>query len=658
MRSKRNSKVRKVVALVLAGATMVAGLTGCNNNQLVIHGAPFAVTAEVRDFYANEMEYTDLFRSQVITMEDTVELLDMSDDDIQMIQGKLAELYPKLQSPVYTADLYLSQQMHDNLKAVLQDKELNNGVITYSKRTRSMYIVDVTYELKPMDYAGNMKEDVKYLGLHGAYRRDPQTYAYELDSQYISYLMEAQAAKELREQQMIQAGLAAAEMGDTYSSDYVTYIDKQTVNYQMYNNVFGSAMSSVAQLPDLNMVFEEPAPVGQLSGVGIRAEGGNGINEFGIWRGDFRGDLTIRYIFRENPVNHAVTLDNMYVHNWRYTNGIPAIAEEDYDIFPQVTRDGIQEMLERGTRAIMNNDVSAMCNSHIFGNLRFAIENAWRNKSTRDTYRKDEITAFMKRKDNLYLIKVETDGCAEVRYAEKGEYTYKETSLVVLEQQDDEYTIVDWVTVARECIKEPELDFKENEDSRYSYILSGGVPSVTDKAAVRSYMQQQYESWTELDYDAIFASLNPNEQTLTYNQRRNLYFTILGTLDRAGLDEEGYRVAPDYMGVVTKWLGASGTPEVEIETLELCKLPSGLALELVRYYLISWEDTGWQISDVQTKSTTELSDPDQIAELEEDIRGYIKKAEEIDRATASEEDRQSNVAEQVEVAGNGNREKE
>ena len=613
-----SKKFMKVACLILAMATMITALTGCGKDNVMggITAASLANANDVKEFYAEELKYTDIIQRTTQYVEDTIEFMEMSEADKKELIEKVGGIQAALNQTTYTSDKYLTMQMFENIRSTLGDKFLENGKCKDAKKTRDMYIIDMEYDIKFMPETGAITGEAKYLGVHGVFKRKSDGTAY-LDSNFLARLSEKHASTLAEEQARAAAGVAGAVGDENIVNTGHTYIDNVSENLAKYNNVFGSSLSEIAIMPSLDHVFWRTGCIGQLSGIAIRKEGANGLNEFGFDRNSMSGKAVVRYIFKKDSETQIKNFDNVYVLEYKFEKGVPAF--EKTDIFPEFAERAIGTSVERADRAICNGDIAGMSNGKIFGNKSFAVENGNKQLATIQVKYGSKITEYTKRNNRLWLIKVETNSTEEVKYANKGPATYRDTKYICLEQLGNSFILVDSMTISREPLTEPELNYADNNENRYTYLYNSGNVSDESKKNIKEFMKNYYQYCSNKDNLNMAKSFSKDTSMVSKEKRSEMYYEAKGLVDKAEGDSK-----PDYKGAITEWLGGSSDPQVEFTTIELCKLPNGKALEITKYYLVSVFNDAWVIDDMKELSSKELTAAEDIKSVENDIAGYNK----------------------------------
>lgn len=606
----------KFIAFALVIVLSTSMLSGCNVDETIggISAESLANANDVRDFYVEELKYNDIIQRTVKAVSDTVEFMAVDNATKDELFNKSIEIQNLMNGAEYQSHTYLTKQMYEYVKSILGDKVLTNPTCVDAKKTRDMFLIDVKYDMSFSSGVGTITDGAKYLGVHGVYRRKLNGESY-IDQAYLNKVSGSYNDAVAAEQARINIGLAGATGEENYSG--TTYIDLTTENYAKYNNVFGAAMSEIAAMPDLGTVFWKASPEGSLSGTAIIPEGGNGLAEFGFDRASMKGEAIVRYIFKKEKDTQQIHFDNVYVLSHKFTKGVPAF--EKLDIFPEFAEKSIGITVERADRAICNGDIAGMSNGKIFANKAFAIHHGNKQLYTRQVKYSNKIVEYTKRKNRIWLVKTELNSTEEVKYANKGPATYRDTCYIAFEQYGNSFIIIDMMTIAREPLTEPELNYANNNDNRYAYLYNSGNVSDESKNAIKKFMASYYKKCSNKDWEGMAKSFSKDTTMVSKEKRSEMYYEAKGLMDKAEGDSKA-----DYSGAITEWLGGSSDPQVEFTTVELCKLPNGKALEITKYYLVSVFNDVWVIDDMKELSSVELQSEADIKEVEKDIKGYNK----------------------------------
>lgn len=501
----------------------------------------------------------------------------------------------------------LTRQMFNSMKSNIDDKTLTRKDISFSGATREVYIIDVRYNVTPRQEGFLVKDESKYIGVHGIFRRNQFGESYK-DELFLTRLEKEIEKKELIKQQTATGGDGTAStevQTDNLMSTRAyrpdgSYIEIADIDIAQYNSVLGVSLSSNAIMPRLDMVFT-PGTIanGTMSGYGIFAQGSRALKEFGYNRNSITGIATVRYIFRINTETGLIQFDDVYLKDIHMDN----ITEPDNkDTFPSFAETAIEVLLDRMDRVISNNDITGMAGGRVFGSIRPSVFYGTRANSMWVRRQTSSVDEFLKRKDRFWLIKVNTVVQLETKYCNTGPGSYNDQYLMVLEQVGSQFIIVDYILINRSPMIEPSVVFESNVTKRYINMYNAEVITEENKLAVKEFMVNFYENARTRKWADVVASFDSDVELLGSERRSQLSSSIRSLMNKAGQEKQ-----VTFDGYITEWLGGSSNPQIEFTTYEVV-VYEGVekAIKQTCYYLVSRFDNKWVIDDYKVLFSEEI----------------------------------------------------
>ena len=167
-----------ILSTVLA-ASMVMSLTACSsiaNSDTTKYPLVRGLTdQELKDYYAESLNYDTVINRNVEVHETTYELQDVSESKAQTLkelQSK-TELLLGQDSYVVTEDNLnlLTPDSYEYIKALVDDYVLTNGTVTNIKGALGYYFVDVTYDVAAQN-PGKFNQFTSLIGIDGVFKED------------------------------------------------------------------------------------------------------------------------------------------------------------------------------------------------------------------------------------------------------------------------------------------------------------------------------------------------------------------------------------------------------------------------------------------------------------------------------------------------------
>jgi len=404
-----------------------------------------------------------------------------------------------------------------------------------------------------------------------------------------------------------------AVVEEDISSGYDGKIDTKA-----YNNVFGSSLNETSLMPRLDMVFSPSVNGTDMGGYGILPQGNTALSSFGIQRDRTRSNVVIRYVLKKDLSTGDLSLQDMYVRD-QTIDGVDGFNGDG--IFPEFIENEIRKVVDRSDRVISNNDITGLASGNVYSDIRNTIYWGHRLKGTR-VNQVSEVSRFIDRKNNFYLVEVVTNNYEDVRFDSSGEGLFQDTKLVVIEQKllEGQFVIVDWLNMSRITLVEPEIKFSDGLEKRFTYLsMSGKVPEDI-KVGIKHKLQESYYGANTKDWNVYYANLNWDTELLSKTRRDGIYLNTKSWMERMGSQNDSV-----YIGAITDWLGGT-RDQVELMTMELIMYEnSDVAQYMENYYMLSNFDDTWVIDEIKTLELRDVSGDElgkyrgEIEKLTEDL---------------------------------------
>ena len=394
----------------------------------------------------------------------------------------------------------------------------------------------------------------------------------------------------------------------------------------LINSVVGSSLRQSATLPDLKYVYNIPDAEGVMSGYGIYIAGGNGLKVFGFDRNALAGQITLRYVFKDDVKGTGDILGvNIYPVEENITNGINVASNNV--LIPEFLMTELEKVIERADRVQVDCDLSGMMSGHLYEDMGFGVLRGYRNKNTGIERTMSTIRQVINRDtaNNSYLLEIEsvvTEGARDVDcYG-----TYKDKSYVVVQQQGDEFIIVDQLRVSREVYSEPSINPDSAVEKRLVALnLAGEIPDES-KDEITSLMSELYTAGTNR------VLRGPKDITVkgeTVTIEKGMYDCFQNDVTMMSTDEleyansklrnvlvkHGSDISSIYSGTITEWIGGYEN-QAEFTTEELVTyqgMPDAYYMQV--YYLVSKMNDTWVIDERTVIDEEEITDSGEISNI-------------------------------------------
>lgn len=417
---------------------------------------------------------------------------------------------------------------------------------------------------------------------------------------------------------------AEVEEGQSYNS-IVSADRKVQFNVADVNKVAGSSITASTYFPNLETVYQLPQKEGDISGYGICIAGGNGLKVFGLDREKLAGTLTIRYVFKDDSEGTGDILGtNAFVKEENITTGFN-VSDQNV-LIPDFLMSQLKQTVERVDRIQSNYDITGAMSGNVYEDMGYAVLLGYKGVNTNTLKHMSTIRQVISRDttNNSYLAEVETTVIDGARTSDVYG-TYRDKSYVVIQQQGDQFIVVDWLRMSRETVKEPEINPDTAIQKRLVALnLAGEIPQES-KDAIVSLMSNLYTSGT----NRILRG--PKEITDADGNKINIEVgmydcfqddvTMLSSEDleyansklQNILVKEGTSIQSIYTGTVTEWIGGYDN-QAEFTTEELVSYTGkdkGWYMQV--YYLVSRMNDKWVIDERTVIDEREVSGSDMDA---------------------------------------------
>lgn len=436
---------------------------------------------------------------------------------------------------------------------------------------------------------------------------------------------EASMVDENGNQMSLEDAMAALEDNQTYSS-IVASDRKIQFDSSLINEVIGSSLKQRAAVPDLKLVYNIPAPEGEVSGYGICLAGGNGLKVFGFDRNALAGEVTLRYVFKDDPNGTGDIIGkNIFVLEENITNGINVASNNV--LIPEFLMTEFDKVIERADRVQSNCDISGIMSGHLYEDMGYGILRGYKEKSTGIHKCMSTIRQVVNRdtSNNSYLLDVETttiEGAKDVDcYG-----TYKDKSYVVVQQQGNEFKIIDWIRISRNVVSEPSINPDSTIQKRLVALnLAGEIPEES-KVAIKSLVSDLYTAGTnrlmrgpkDITVKGQTITLEKGMYDCFQNDTSILSSEQLEYMNsklRNVLTKHGTDVSAMYSGTVTEWIGGYEN-QAEFTTEELVTYSgTGDGYYMEVYYLVSKLNDVWVIDERTVLDEKEVNEPTELENI-------------------------------------------
>lgn len=568
-------------------AIMIVTLSGCSSGSKVsnVPLVPALSEKEVVDYYKKALSYDTIATRTNKKNEITYETIDVADEGIKNTiiaeTGKIEGLLAKDEVTLTDA---LNINTHQYIKYILDDKRLTKTNIRSVKEALGHYFVDVEYSTTPQD-VGQFNDNTKYLGLNGAYKTIYTTGEVVVNGEFMSY-----------------ADGAVAEykrLNPTYTRVWspVEGVRAHLNDVKLYNKVAGMSMGDTTSIPELKTMYKYPTA--GLSGYGLFPQGAFTLRDFGYSRSSSTGTAVLRFVFKRDIMDPSkIEFKNVYMTEFKL-NGAPTIDESA--VVPDFVFTEAEKIIERSDRAISNTDITALVSGNIYDDIGVGVLYGNMNKYVFHQRHMSKVKNVVGRKDHKYLVEVET----LVQEGPKGTDsigTYVYNGYVVVQQENTEFHITDYVMTSMTMEKEPQINMENTILKRLAALNLTGEVTEEAKAGITELMNKLYAGSTNRMLDEMYDCFNTDTNLLSSTHREYLNSQLRGWLTKLGVNTPA-----TYTGSVSQWIGGAEN-QVELFTTELIDYEGkNKGLYMQNYYLVSSYGDKWVIDEMKVIESKDVS---------------------------------------------------
>ena len=399
---------------------------------------------------------------------------------------------------------------------------------------------------------------------------------------------------------------------------------------KLINKTTGSSTTGIADMPELDDVYNKPSEEGTISGYGIYPAGDDGLKTFGFDRSKLSGSVTLRYVFKDDETGTGDILgSNIYIQSEEITNGVNVSSNNV--LVPEFLQSQLEQIVERADRVQANNDLAGLMSGNVYEDIGVGVLRGYKSKNTGISKHMSTIRQIINRDtaNNSYLLEVETttiEGAKDVdSYG-----TYKDISYVVVQQQGDKFIITDWCRVSRTIAVEPPIDPESNVQKRLIALNLAGSISDDSKDSIKSLLSNLYTAGTnrllrgpeEIKVDGETRTLEKGMYDCFASDTSILSADDLeyeNSLLRDILTKHGADISSIYSGTVTEWIGGY-EDQAEFTTEELVSydgLNSGYYMQV--YYLAQIVNDEWVIAERTVLDSYDVDDAEQLDAIKERV---------------------------------------
>lgn len=399
---------------------------------------------------------------------------------------------------------------------------------------------------------------------------------------------------------------------------------------KLINKTTGSSTTGIADMPELDDVYNKPSEEGTISGYGIYPAGDDGLKTFGFDRSKLSGSVTLRYVFKDDEAGTGDILgSNIYIQSEEITNGVNVSSNNV--LVPEFLQSQLEQIVERADRVQANNDLAGLMSGDVYEDIGVGVLRGYKSKNTGISKHMSTIRQIINRDtaNNSYLLEVETttiEGAKDVdSYG-----TYKDISYVVVQQQGDKFIITDWCRVSRTIAAEPPIDPESNVQKRLIALNLAGSISDDSKDSIKSLLSNLYTAGTnrllrgpeEIKVDGETRTLEKGMYDCFASDTSILSADDLeyeNSLLRDILTKHGVDISSIYSGTVTEWIGGY-EDQAEFTTEELVSydgLNSGYYMQV--YYLAQIVNDEWVIAERTVLDSYDVDDAEQLDAIKERV---------------------------------------
>lgn len=616
-------KRKSIVAGLMCATTLVS--VGCGSNNF--SSLPYVSSPTQYELYER---FKDSVSSDSYTIRDAaykyqeVVYIDIPSYIKTNVYALIDDIEAALSEDVYdstTMDGIITENEFNFVKCQMDDRIYTRQGVEYQGYSSGVAVVDVIYTGKYKAQSPKTA-NTKYLGVNGVFIEDYKEPGKIIrDDTYIEKLNK-EVIKKYIDDNMESGDFTLSEltnMANEYTSKF-----SDGHNVEMYNKVFGSSLSQIACMPDIEELIEVSSNNGKLGGYGIYNQGddiaaGSGKSDY---FSSATSKLTLRYVFSCNELRDTCELQKIVVKNYELDAKLPI---EEAVVSEAVNKE-ISKVLDRADRAILNDDLGALASQKIFYNNRSAIYWGLYNKCTHITKRITSVDNFVGRQtsggENRYFIIADTYSAERVRGdgEQVAVYNDKYWMLLTLSGETDEFVISDSVLVSRELVKEPENTSYDKYLNLIQALSVDGTITSETKKNLQEILNNLCSNMQNKDIDAINASIKRlNVVTSDYDLSK-----VVGQIE-SNIYARGKNKDIEVKQAVVNYITGN---DVQVEAIvdEVIDYKDGYGMYNSIYMMFNREDDVWSIQEIRFIESERLSDVKDIEQRKQEIEAYSKKA--------------------------------
>ena len=191
--------------------------------------------------------------------------------------------------------------------------------------------------------------------------------------------------------------------------------------------------------------------------------------------------------------------------------------------------------------------------------------------------------------------------------------TYVLKGYLVVQQEDTEFHITDYLVTSMEMVSEPEIDTESTILKRLAALNLTGEVTDDAKTGIKELMSNLYKASTERQLQGMYDCFDTDTNLLSSTHREYLNAQL-----RSWLLKKGTNSSSTYTGVVSQWIGGADN-QVEFFTNELIEYNGhNLGLYMQNYYLVSNYDNKWVIDEMKVVESKDVTG-DELNSIRESI---------------------------------------
>ena len=579
---------RKGICGGIAFTLLATTLTGCGSgvNLASIPLVPALSQQEVIDYYKEALEYDTIATRTVVPNQVSYEMTEVTGSAKELATNEALKIEALLGKHTLSDADGLDENIHQYIKYVIDDKVLTRKGIVGVNEALGFYFVDIEYSLSPKS-VGAFNQNIKYLGINGVFREDYGDGSIVIDTQFME-----KATNDVNKY-LVE------------NPDYVTHkspvagVRAPLLDVKLYNTAAGMSLTETAVMPNLDLVYQYPAESGSISGYCLFPQGSFTLRDFGYSRSSMDGTATLRYVFKKDIMDPTkIEFTNVYVTNYELTNGLEI---DDGAVAPDFMMTEAEKIIERSDRAICNNDITALMSGEIYDDIGVAVLYSNMRNYCYNQKHMTKAERIVGRTDHEYLIEFEkTIQEGPIGVGTSG--TYVLDGYLVVQQEDTEFHITDYVVTKMEMTKEPQIDVESTILKRLAALNLTGEVTDEEKTGITELMNNLYTASTNRQLQGMYDCFNTDTNLLSSTHREYLNSQI-----RAWLLKKGTNSESTYLGVVSQWIGGADD-QVEFFTNELIEYEGkDVGLYMQNYYLVSRFENKWVIDEMKVVESKDVS---------------------------------------------------